>query len=64
MRLINPLQKLCNIGPQIAGQLTQVGIVSYDDLATTGSRQAWLNIKAIDSSACINRLMSLEGAIQ
>ncbi|MEG1254724.1 TfoX/Sxy family DNA transformation protein [Clostridium sp.] len=29
-----------------------------------GSRQAWLNIKAIDRSACFNRLCALEGTIQ
>ena len=29
-----------------------------------GSRQAWLKIKAIDDSACINRLYGLEGAVQ
>ncbi len=33
------------------------------NLKELGSRQAWLRIKAIDDSACIHRLYSLEGAI-
>ena len=28
------------------------------------SKEAWLKIKQIDESACINRLMALEGDIQ
>ena len=58
------LQKLSNIGKEIEKQLNTVGIHTYDDLVNTGSQEAWLKIKAIDPSACVNRLMSLEGAIQ
>ena len=35
-----------------------------EELKETGSRQAWLRILAIDSSASIHRLYSLEGAIR
>jgi Uncharacterized conserved protein len=58
------LQKLSNIGKEIEKQLNTVGIHTYDDLVNAGSQEAWLKIKAIDPSACVNRLMSLEGAIQ
>jgi len=61
---MNELQTLRNIGPEIARQLNAVGIYKYDDLVNIGSREAWLKIKAVDPSACLNRLMSLEGAIQ
>ena len=61
---MNELQKLSNIGPEIARQLNAVGVYTYDDLVNIGSREAWRKIKTIDSSACINRLMGLEGAIQ
>ena len=61
---MNELQKLSNIGPEIARQLNAVGVYTYDDLINIGSREAWLKIKAVDPSACINRLMGLEGAIQ
>ena len=58
------LQKLNNIGTELEKQLNKVGINTYDDLVNCGSTEAWLKIKAIDPSACINRLMALEGAIQ
>lgn len=58
------LSKLPNIGAVVEEQLNQVGINSYDQLKEMGSRQAWLKIKAIDDSACINRLYGLEGAVQ
>lgn len=50
---MSELSKLPNIGKSVEQQLLQIG-----------SKQAWLNIKAIDPSACYNRLCALEGAIQ
>lgn len=41
-----------------------MGISSADELKKTGTKSAWLKIQEIDESACINRLMALEGAIQ
>ena len=61
---MDDLQKLSNIGPAISKQLNEVGIHTREDLAGVGSREAWLRIKAIDPSACVNRLLSLEGAIR
>jgi DNA transformation protein and related proteins len=58
------LCKLTNIGDKLEAQLNEVGIETFDQLKKVGSKQAWLNIKAIDNSACINRLCALEGAIQ
>ena len=58
------LSKLPNIGKVLEGQLKDVGIITADDLMDIGSKEAWLKIKEIDESACINRLMALEGAIQ
>jgi len=55
---------LINIGKVVEGQLNEVGINSVEELKVIGSKQAWLKIKGIDSSACINRLFALEGAIQ
>ena len=55
---------LINIGKVVEGQLNEVGINSVEELKVIGSKQAWLKIKGIDSSACINRLCALEGAIQ
>ena len=58
------LSKLPNIGKTVEEQLLQVGICSVDELVRVGAKGAWLKIQEIDESACINRLMALEGAIQ
>lgn len=58
------LQELPNIGKEIERQLNEVGIFSPQELAASGAEEAWLKILMMDSSACYNRLMGLEGAIQ
>lgn len=58
------LSKLPNIGKVLEEQLNDVGINTVDELIDIGSKEAWLRIKEIDDSACVNRLMALEGAIQ
>lgn len=58
------LSDLPNIGKEVEKQLNEVGIMTKEDLENTGSTEAWLKIQAIDPSACIHRLMALEGAIQ
>lgn len=58
------LTKLPNIAEKLEGQLTEVGITTFDELKRVGSREAWLRILARDPSACIMRLSALEGAIQ
>ena len=58
------LSKLPNIGKTVEEQLNQVGINTVDKLKSIGAKEAWLKIQKIDESACINRLMALEGAIQ
>lgn len=58
------LSKLLNIGKVLEEQLNEVGINTVDVLIDIGSKEAWLKIKEIDDSVCINRLMALEGAIQ
>lgn len=58
------LCKLPNIGKKVETQLNEVGIETIEQLKKIGSKQAWLDIKAIDNSACINRLCAIEGAIQ
>ena len=45
-------------------QLIQVGIESPEALRQVGAKAAWLKIQEIDPSACIHRLLALEGAIQ
>ena len=58
------LSKLPNIGKAVEAQLIQVGIETPEALRQAGVKAAWLKIQQIDSSACIHRLLALEGAIQ
>lgn len=58
------LSDLPNIGKELEHQLHEVGIDTRDDLERYGTKEAWLKIQAIDSSACIHRLYALEGALQ
>lgn len=57
------LQKLPNIGKEVERQLNEAGIETYEELKRLGAEQAWLKIQEIDDSACIHRLLALEGAI-
>ena len=58
------LSKLPNIGKTVEEQLNGAGIFTYDELKATGAEKAWLKIQENDSSACIHRLLALEGAKQ
>lgn len=58
------LSKLPNIGKVVEAQLVQAGIRTEEDLKAAGARQAWLEIQKIDETACIHRLLALEGAIR
>ncbi len=58
------LSKLPNIGKKVEEQLIQAGINSFEELKEVGAKTAWLKIQEMDESACIHRLMALEGAIE
>lgn len=62
--ILSNLEKCPNIGKELERQLNEVGVTTFEQLSDIGSRQAWLRIRSIDDSACINRLYALEGAIQ
>jgi len=58
------LSRLPNIGKVIEGQLNEAGIYTVDELIDLGSIEAWLKIRDVDESACLNRFLALEGDIQ
>lgn len=58
------LSELPNIGKDTEKLLNMVGIDSEELLNQYGSKEAWLKLKKIDPSACINRLYGLEAAIE
>ena len=45
-------------------QLHEAGVTTAAELRALGAEDAWLRIQANDPSACIHRLLALEGAIQ
>lgn len=57
------LSGLPNIGKEVERQLQEAGIGSFEELKVLGAEQAWLKIQEMDESACIHRLLALEGAI-
>lgn len=58
------LSSLINIGEKLEAQLELVGISTEQELKRVGSKEAWVRIKQIDPTACIHRLLALEGAIE
>lgn len=58
------LSRLPNIGEKVEQQLNAAGIFTYDELKEKGAEKAWLMIQKNDPSACIHRLLALEGAIR
>ena len=58
------LSKLYNIGITVEKQLNEVGIMTEAELKNVGAKEAWLRIQMIDESACIHRLLALEGGIR
>lgn len=57
------LSKLPNIGKVVEEQLNRAGIWTEEGLKAAGAENAWLKIQEFDESACMHRLLALEGAI-
>lgn len=58
------LSELPNIGAAVEKQLEEAGITTAKELLEAGAEGAWLRIQSNDPSACIHRLLALEGAIR
>jgi DNA transformation protein and related proteins len=55
--------KAINIGSTLSDKLLSSGINSIDQLRSVGSEDAFIRIRTIDPTACLNMLYALEGAI-
>ena len=64
VRLMCELSKLPNIGSEIEHQPVLFGISTYEELNAAGTEHAQLRLRALDSTACIPRLLAIEGAVQ
>lgn len=58
------LTSMVNIGAEMARKLKAVGITSAEQLAETGSKQAFFMLKQLYPQVCLVHLYALEGAIQ
>ncbi|MCX7748318.1 MAG: TfoX/Sxy family protein [Clostridia bacterium] len=58
------LSKMQNIGDMLEQKLKEVGIETPGDLKRIGSKEAFKRIRGIDTTACINMLYALEGAVE
>lgn len=58
------LKDLPNLGPVIQAELARVGVTTPEQLRQMGSREAWLRLYMADPTACLHRLLALEGAVQ
>lgn len=58
------LNSLPNIGRMLEINLNLAGIHSASHLRSLGSHRAFIMLRLVDASACLNSLCALEGAIQ
>lgn len=58
------LTSMTNIGKKMAYKLASIGIDTSEKLIATGSREAFLKLKAAYPNVCLVHLYALEGAIQ
>ena len=55
--------KLRNIGPKSAAWLRQVGLRTFEDLASIGAVEAFMRVKRAGFKPSLNLLYALEGAL-
>ncbi|MDF2921407.1 MAG: TfoX protein [Paenibacillaceae bacterium] len=58
------LSRLPNIGEVIEERLNATGIYTPEELVHAGSKEAFLQIKLIDDTACLHMLYALQGAVE
>ena len=58
------LTTMKNIGTELNKKLTSVGISSAEELASVGSKEAFLRLKATYPEVCLVHLYTLQGAIE
>lgn len=58
------LEKMPNLGKVVSNLLRKAEINTAEELIKVGSKEAFLRIRELDSTACINMLYALEGAVQ
>lgn len=58
------LEKLPNIGPELAKRLRTAGIKSAQELRDMGASEAFVRLRMVDTESCLNSLYAIAGAIE
>jgi len=58
------LSELPNIGETMEKSLVKAGINDVETLRQIGSKEAFINLHALEGDTCFSSLCALEGAIQ
>ena len=61
---MSELTLMMNIGKEMAGKLTAVGIDSPERLMEAGAKQAFVKLKEAYPNVCLVHLYALEGAVE
>ena len=61
---MSELTLMMNIGKEMAGKLTAVGIDSPERLMEAGAKQAFVKLKEAYPNVCLVHLYALDGAVQ
>ena len=61
---MSELTLMMNIGKEMAGKLTAVGIDSPERLMEAGAKQAFVKLKEAYPNVCMVHLYALEGAVR
>lgn len=62
--MASDLSNQINIGEDTKAKLIQVGIDSFEKLASIGAEQAFIRLQKLDPGACLSLLYGLDGAIE
>ncbi|MBC7765622.1 MAG: TfoX/Sxy family protein [Hyphomonadaceae bacterium] len=58
------LTELPNIGKVSESRLNEVGIFTQEQFRQMGSKEAFVRIRVVDTTACLHMLYGLQGAIE
>ena len=62
--IMGKLSDMHNIGSTLEKRLISIGIIDSENLRQVGSKEAFVRIRNIDDTVCLNMLYALEGAVQ
>lgn len=62
--MMSELRNLPNVGKVLESRLNDIGVRTVEELNELGAEKVFVRIKEIDSSACLQMLYGIQGAIE